>query len=267
MIYLKRLCKRNHQNSMKRNLIFKSLCWLAVIAFGCEGIDPQSAGAQAFISRPNLSAAGELLPLNAAYTPVMIRGMKFNPVDGLNMSFIVDTGNTNPDEIALKQESEKLIKYFLASLAIPEKDLWVNLSPYEKDRITSLALSRTDMGRDLLAQDYILKTITSALIDPNNETGRKFWDKVYDRLYNVGAIHELPLQETIDSFNKVWIMPDKAEVFAQGNTVLILNSRLKVMLEEDYFAKQLSLRGATGDEAVCSGVGLASSARAWRMSS
>jgi hypothetical protein len=34
----------------------------------------------------------------------------------------------------LKQESDKLIKYFMATLAIPEKDLWVNLSPYEKDR-------------------------------------------------------------------------------------------------------------------------------------
>jgi len=29
----------------------------------------------------------------------------------------------------LKDESRKLIKYFLASLTIPEKDLWVNLSP------------------------------------------------------------------------------------------------------------------------------------------
>ncbi len=27
----------------------------------------------------------------------------------------------------LKQEATRLIKYFLASLTIPEKDLWVNL--------------------------------------------------------------------------------------------------------------------------------------------
>jgi hypothetical protein len=46
----------------------------------------------------------------------------------------------------------KLIKYFLASLTIPEKDLWVNLSPYEKDRIIPQSFGLTEMGRDLLSR-------------------------------------------------------------------------------------------------------------------
>ena len=28
-----------------------------------------------------------------------------------------------------------MIKYFFAALTIPDKDIWVNLSPYEKDRM------------------------------------------------------------------------------------------------------------------------------------
>jgi ABC-type sulfate/molybdate transport systems ATPase subunit len=71
---------------------------------------------------------------------------------------------------AFNPESSKLIKYFLASLTIPEKDLWVNLShPYEKDRmIARKNLGQTEMGRDMLAQDYILKQLTASLIYPES---------------------------------------------------------------------------------------------------
>ena len=41
------------------------------------------------------------------------------------------------------------------------------------------ALGQTDMGRDLLAQDYILKQITASLIYPEKQLGKTFWDKVY----------------------------------------------------------------------------------------
>ena len=74
----------------------------------------------------------------------------------------------------------KLIKYFLASLTIPEKDLWVNLSPYEKDRIIPQSFGLTEMGRDLLAEDYMLKQITASLIYPEDEIGKKFWKRIYE---------------------------------------------------------------------------------------
>ena len=49
-----------------------------------------------------------------------------------------------------------MVEYFLASLTIPDDEMWVNLSPYEKDWIISEGLGLTSMGRDLLAQDYML---------------------------------------------------------------------------------------------------------------
>ena len=52
-------------------------------------------------------------------------------------------------------------------------------SAYEKDRMIPEALGQTDMGRDLLEQDYILKQITASLIYPEKRLGRTFWDKVY----------------------------------------------------------------------------------------
>ena len=43
---------------------------------------------------------------------------------------------------------------------------------------------------------------------------------------------EIPM----NTFNKVWIVPDRADVYVDGTSVYIVNSRLKVLLEEDYLA-------------------------------
>ena len=36
------------------------------------------------------------------------------------------------------------------------------------------------MGRDLLAEDYMLKQITASLIYPEDEIGKKFWKRIYE---------------------------------------------------------------------------------------
>ncbi|MDO8675766.1 MAG: hypothetical protein Q7K71_06610 [Candidatus Omnitrophota bacterium] len=128
----------------------------------------------------------------------------------------------------------KLIKYFLASLTIPEQDLWVNLSPYEKDRIVPQSFGQTEMGRDLLAQDYLLKQITASLIYPEDEFGKIFWKRVYEEANKRFGTTNIP----VNTFNKVWIVPEKAVVYenAQAGTAYVVESRLKVMLEEDYLA-------------------------------
>src|SRR5258708_3917413 len=148
-------------------------------------------------AQPGLLAAGELrLPapgvrvgLSSEFNPPILQGIKVHPDNPLRFDFILDKGDSNDvipakagiqNQEQLKQESTKLIKYFLASLTIPEKDLWVNLSPYEKDRIVPESFGQTEMGRDLLAQDYILKQITASLIYPEDETGKKFWKRVYE---------------------------------------------------------------------------------------
>ena len=137
---------------MARKIFFKTLCLAVASVFFCETLlQPYSAYAQTLPSPSTL-----LQPLHQSFTPVMIRGMQINPQDGLSMNLIVDSGDELLDDAEFKGESEKLIKYFLTALTVPEEDLWVNLSPYEKDRLTSSALAQTAMGEDLLAQDYIL---------------------------------------------------------------------------------------------------------------
>jgi len=179
-----------------------------------------------------LPQPGSMVNLSSAYEPVIIKGLTVHKDNPFLFDFIVDVGQDKMSGEPLKKEGEKLIKYFLASLAIPDKDVWVNLSPYEKNKMIPEALGQTDMGRDLLEQDYILKQITASLIYPEKELGKKFWDKVYAKAQQMYGTTQVP----INTFNKVWIMADRAEVFEHNQTAFVVDQHLKVMLEEDYLA-------------------------------
>lgn len=181
-----------------------------------------------------LPMTGAMINLSPAYEPVMMKGLTVHQDNPFLFDFLVDVGQDKMDPAPLKKEGERLIKYFLASLAIPDHDLWVNLSPFEKKRIIPQALGQTDMGRDLLAQDYILKQITASLIYPENNLGKKFWDKIYAKAQAQYGTNQVP----VNTFNKVWIMADRADVYEHGQTAFVVSQHLKVMLEEDYLALQ-----------------------------
>ncbi len=183
---------------------------------------------------PMLPVPGVMVPLSAGFNPAMIRGIKIFPNDPFRFDFIVDAGQSKLADEALRNETNKLIKYFLASLTVPEKDLWVNLSPYEKDRIIPDKFGVTEMGRDLLAQDYILKQLTASLMYPEKDLGKEFWDRVNKKLVGNG-LKPFPTTET---FSKVWIVPEKAVVYEYGDMAFVVESRLKVMLEDDYLAQE-----------------------------
>ena len=127
-----------------------------------------SAQAQEF----RLPAPGQMVALSPAFSPAVLKGIKLDPQNPFRFHFFVDRGDSPLSQEELKRESAKLIKYFLASLTIPEKDLWVNLSPYEKDHIVPQEFGQTEMGRDLLAEDYLLKQITASLIYPESQLGK-----------------------------------------------------------------------------------------------
>ena len=83
----------------------------------------------------NLPSPSKMIGLTQGFNPAVIKGLKVFEDNPLRFDFIVDAGDTKLQNEELKQESQKLIKYFLASLTVPEKDLWVNLNPKEPNRI------------------------------------------------------------------------------------------------------------------------------------
>jgi len=183
---------------------------------------------------PFLPKPGTMIYLSPEFIPAHLTGMIIHPEDALKFDFIIHRGNQNLSEDKKQSEYKKLIKYFLASLAVPDEDQWVNLSPYEKNRMIKDDFGKTEMGRDLLGQDYLLKQITASLIYPKEGLGKNFWDSIYAQAFKKYGTSNVPL----NTFNKVWIVPDSAEIYEKGNTVFLLSSHLKVMLEEDYLASQ-----------------------------
>ena len=188
-----------------------------------------------------LPAPGMIVHLSPEFNPSILKGIKVHPDSPFRFDFIMDIGDdvslrgaSLVTKQSLKEQSTKLIKYFLASLTIPEKDLWVNLSPYEKDRVIPQSFGLTEMGRDLLAEDYMLKQITASLIYPEDEIGKKFWKRVYEEAAKRYGTTEVP----VNTFNKVWIIPEKAVVYenAKAGTAYVVESKLKVMLEQDYLS-------------------------------
>lgn len=218
----------------------KAVCSILILLFSFTSVIEYPSYAQAV----KLPSPGTRLKEGAFHEPACLIGLQLPSDDPFHFEFILDKGHGSRDSDRLKEVSEKLIKYFLTALTIPEEDLWVNLSPYEKDRIASFDLAKTMMGRDLLAQDYLLKQLTASLVYPEEDLGRKFWKKVYQQ---AGVSKEIP----VESFNKVWILPDKAIVHedVSSGTVYIVQATLKVMLREDELAFSKNKNGALIKEA------------------
>jgi len=179
-----------------------------------------------------LPAPGSMVSLSPPFNPLVLKGIKVHYDKPFRFDFILDQGDRTLSNKEITDESRKLLKYFLVGLTIPGKDLWVNLSPYEKDRIIPGSFGLTQMGRDLLAEDYVLKQITASLIYPEKQIGKKFWQRVYEEAEKKYGTTDIPVK----TFNKVWIVPDKALVYenAKAGTAYVVQGRLKVMLEQDY---------------------------------
>ncbi len=187
-----------------------------------------------------LPAPGMMVDISPAFKPCLMQGVRFHPENSFRYDFLIDSGDADLAGDALSQESTKLIKYLMAALTTPVQDLWVNLSPYEGDRIIPDAFGLTEMGRDLLAQDYILKQITSSFLYPEKALGKKFWDRVYARSQELYGTTDIP----IETFHKVWIVPAVADIVVRNNTAYVVKSRLKLMMEDDYLATEKNITAA-----------------------
>ena len=184
----------------------------------------------------NLLSPGVMIQVSPSYTPPIVTGITIHPTEPFKFDFIIGRGEDNLKGEDFQKEAIKLIKYFMTSLTVPDDEMWVNLSPYEKDRIIADDLGDTEMGRDMLVQDYLLKQLTASLMYSDEEIGGGFWDKVYERVEKKFGISEIPM----NVFNKIWIVPDIAEVYINGRSVFVVKSHLKVMLEQDYLALEMN---------------------------
>lgn len=197
-----------------------------------------------------LPAAGNMVYLTPKFNPPVVKGMVLHPENPFKFDFILEAGDEKLSSAQISEQAERLTGYFLASLTTPENDMWVNLSPYEQSRIIADNFSRTEMGKELLAQDYLLKQIMATALYPEKELGQKFWQKVYDEANRKFGTKDV----AINTFNKVWIVPSKAVVYENGqaNSVFVVDAKLKVMLEQDYVAQNKNNKSAASPKGTSS---------------
>ncbi len=203
---------------------------LTVFLFTSVGPLPD-ASAQSIIDLP---APGHMVDFSPKFNKATLKGIIFHPENPFKFDFILDEGDAHLNKGQAKAQSQKIAAYFLASLTTPEKEIWVNLSPFEKNRIVPEFFGKTLMGQNLLAQDYMLKQIMATALYPERQLGREFWQKIYKQALIKFGTTNIPF----NTFNKVWIVPDKAVVYenTKMNAVFVADSSLKVMLEKDYLA-------------------------------
>jgi len=145
-------------NSLKNNFFFRFTAASLTAFLSCMMPVNPSFAQEAVV----LPAPGQMIHVTRSFEPAQMIGLKVNLKDPFRFDFIMDQGQISMPEALQKQEFNKLIKYFLVSLTMPNKEMWVNLSPYESKRIIPEVFGQTEMGRDLLAEDYILKQFTSS---------------------------------------------------------------------------------------------------------
>src|ERR1700733_3862018 len=84
----------------------------------------------------HLPPPGVMVNLSPTFDPPILKGLKVHPDNPFKFDFILNEGdstviptpphrNIRGQASGIQNEAIKLIKYFLASLTIPEKDLWV----------------------------------------------------------------------------------------------------------------------------------------------
>lgn len=173
--------------------------------------------------RSELPSPTQKVNLSKDYDSVRLVGIELDKEDPLLFTFIVDKGEEKYSNDEFAQAVDELIEYFWTALTIPQDSLWVNLSPYESNRVMDDKLSLTALGRDMLAQDYMLKQFSASLTDPESQTGKEYWKAISDQNDN-------------SSFNKIWIMPDQTTVHYDGLRAVLGDNTLLAMTENDYHA-------------------------------
>jgi inorganic pyrophosphatase/exopolyphosphatase len=161
-------------------------------------------------ARSNTVAPADVSVPVASADEVSLRGIKIDKNDPFVFELLI-SGAKDAQDQAAHIAGERFIQYFLAALTIPAEDSWVNLSPTEPARIIATSFAQTMMGADLLDADALLKKTAAAATSPDTAAGKAYW----------AAMTPHGNSEVSDVLSKIWIVPERATLRANGNAILI----------------------------------------------
>ncbi|HRZ14919.1 MAG TPA: PEP/pyruvate-binding domain-containing protein [Candidatus Omnitrophota bacterium] len=206
----------------------------------------QTAGFAQVFSPSAVNADVPASRLSGCCRPMHLRWLAVDP-DNRSFNVILDTGDaTGISPRRLREESQKLIEYFLIGLVLPNSSFWVNLRPDAPLRVIDPLLERTDVGRILLEADVRLKKDLAAYTSPATAQGRRYWDALYKRAAELFG----PAQITVSTASRPWIVPGEIIIGEGEQGAYVYKATLDVRLEDDWIGrsdpvlKQLNAYGA-----------------------
>ncbi len=129
---------------------------------------------------------------------------------------------------------------FMTGLAVPDNKFWVNLNPWEEDRIIDDQLRQSEVGRIMLEADLQMKRDFSNYGNPcTNETGKalhKLLDVRHDTLVQQ-CMKKFPGEvRDIDNIQfkpvtRHWIIPEKIYAYTNGTRIYLINATLAINSE------------------------------------
>lgn len=148
------------------------------------------------------------------------------------------------DEIIdIEDATELSLNSFFISLTIPNDKFWVNLNPWEADRIIEKDLEETDVGRIMLEADLQMKKDFCKYKNPcESEIGEEYWkllDEKGEELIkecmnnHPGEIKDINNVQ-FAPVTRHWIVPDRVEAYETDNEIYIVNATLNIHSEPVY---------------------------------
>lgn len=160
------------------------------------------------------------------------------------------------DETIDPYDAETLsLTWFLVGLSLPNHKFWVNLNPWEPDRVIDAALGRTDVGRVMLEADFQMKKDFSKHNNPcESEIGQDYRDLLDEKRRELVGECMDAHPDDIDSVDNVffaaatryWIVPDQITAHGDGDELYVADATLGIFSEPVYERSTLEIANQPG---------------------
>lgn len=159
--------------------------------------------------------------------------------------YLLKTRAAEPGEKTVDLGSSEAVSlvYFLTGLTLPNDTLWVNLDPWEPERIVISSTGSTMIGRIMLEADLQMKRDFCNYEDPcKNDTGVEYWNLLNKKREELvtECMKKYP-QEILDVDNiffsaatRHWIVPDKITIYEDEDKIYIVEATLNIYSEPVY---------------------------------
>lgn len=160
----------------------------------------------------------------------------------LDFQYVLRATEAKPgDEIIDLEEAETLsLLWFLIGLSLPDDNFWVNLNPWESDRIIDEDVGRTDVGRIMLEADFQMKKDFCKYQNPcESDIGEEYWSLLEGKREELvkNCMNMYPGE--IEDINNVlfaattrhWIVPDMITAYGDDDEFYIADATLTIYSE------------------------------------